>query len=159
MIKKKNYKLLIGLVIGILISSTVVLAASYTGTASDLSYDNSTSGLFSDNVQDAVDELYERLNCPSGYYCKEYKDTLELGDYVYYKPEVESYPVDTSKTGYTGTGDQTIYPSELILWRVLNINSDGTVDLISEYVSSTEVYFSGTTGYLNFVGYLNELER
>jgi hypothetical protein len=31
--------------------------------------------------------------------------------------------------------------------------------LISEYVSSTEVNFQGQTGYLNFVGYLNELAK
>ena len=29
--------------------------------------------------------------------------------------------------------------------------------MVSEYVSSTSVYFTGTTGYANFVGYLNTL--
>ena len=82
---------------------------------------------------------------------------LSLGDYVSYIPTSTSYTTDKSKTGFTST--QTINPSELNLWRVLKINDDGTVDIISEYVSSTQVYFRGKTGYLNFVGYLNELAK
>ena len=162
MFKKKHYKLMIGLVIGIVLSIVLVTAASYIGTASDLSYDNANSGLSSSDVQGAIDELYDRLSCPNNTYCKEYKDTLELGDYVYYKPIETSVSVDTSKTGYAeydSTFTQSINPSELELWRVLNIYDDGTVDLISEYVSSTDVYFYGQTGYLNFVGYLNELAK
>ena len=56
-------------------------------------------------------------------------------------------------TGYSS--NQTINPSELNLWRVIRINNDKTVDMISEYVSSTNVYFSGQTGYQNFIGVLN----
>ena len=47
--RKKNYKILIGLVIGIFISITTVYAATYLGSGSDLTYDNSTSGLESTN--------------------------------------------------------------------------------------------------------------
>ena len=157
--KRKNYKLFIGLIVGIAISVSGVFATSSIGTASDIDYNNSTSGLMSSNVQDAIDELWEMKDCPSKTYCVPYKYNLSEGDYVYYKPTVTSYPVDTSMTGYTGTVDQTIYPEELELWRVLNINSDGTIDLISEYVSSTNVYFVGQKGYLNFVGYLNVLAK
>jgi len=74
---------------------------------------------------------------------------------VSYTPTVTSYPTDTTYTGYSSS--QTIYPSELNLWRVLNVNDDGTIDLISEYVSSTNVFFRGRKGYLNLVGYLNVL--
>ena len=82
-------------------------------------------------------------------------DSLQLGDYISYTPTVTSYPTDTDYTGYSSS--QTINPSELNLWRVLNKNDDGSVEIISEYVSSTDVYFKGQTGYLNFVGYLNTL--
>lgn len=82
---------------------------------------------------------------------------VSLGDYVSYIPTSTSYTTDTSKTGYDSA--QTINPSELNLWRVLKINDDGTVDIISEYVSSTQVYFQGKKGYLNLVGYLNELAK
>lgn len=70
-------------------------------------------------------------------------------------PTLTSYTTDTSKTGYTST--QTINPSELNLWRVLKVNSDGTIEMISEYTSSTDVYFRGKVGYQNIVGYLNVL--
>ena len=82
-------------------------------------------------------------------------NTLSVGDYVSYTPTLTSYTTSTAYTGYTST--QTINPSELNLWRVLNINSDGTVEIISEYISSVDIYFRGKEGYQNFVGYLNEL--
>ncbi len=78
-----------------------------------------------------------------------------LGSYVSLTPTLSSYTTDISYTGYTST--QTINPQELNLWRIISINDDGTVDIISEYVSSVDVYFKGLTGYQNFVGYLNLL--
>ena len=83
--------------------------------------------------------------------------SLTLGDYVKMTPTKSSYTTDTSKTGYDST--QTINPQELNLWRVISLNDDGTVDMVSEYVSSTLIYFEGQTGYLNFVGYLNVLAK
>ena len=149
--KKKNYKWIIGFVVGIVVSITTVYAATYLGSGSDLTYDNSSSGLTSTNVQDALDELYKYKDCPKGYNCEK----LKLGDYVSMTPTKSSYTTDTSKTGYTST--QTINPQELNLWRVISLNSDGTVDVISEHVSSTSIYFNGQVGYQNFVGYLNVL--
>ncbi len=70
-------------------------------------------------------------------------------------PTKSSYTTDRAKTGYTES--QTINPQELDLWRVISINGAGTVDVISEDVSSTEVYFQGLIGYQNLVGYLNVL--
>ena len=84
-----------------------------------------------------------------------YAHWLNLGDYVSMTPTKSSYTTDTSKTGYSST--QTINPQELNLWRVISLNSDGTVDVISEHVSSTSIYFNGQVGYQNFVGYLNVL--
>jgi hypothetical protein len=155
--RKKNYKLLIGFIIGMLISATGVYAVSYFGPSSNLTYDNSKSVLTSTNVQDALDELYYAKNhpdakCPYGYSCTA---NISLGSYVSYTSTSTSYTTDKSKTGYSST--QTIDPSELNLWRVLNLNDDGSVDLISEYTSSVAIYFQGSTGYKNYVGYLNEL--
>ncbi len=102
------------------------------------------------------DEDYSiRLFVP--YSVKSTVSILSLGDYVSYTPSSTSYTTDKSKTGYTST--QTINPSELNLWRVLKVNNDGSVDLISEYTSSVDIYFKGKTGYLNFVGYLNLLAK
>ena len=153
--KSYNYKIILGLVIGIILSAGGVYAATtYIGNGVDLTYDNSKSGLSSTNVQDALDELYGK-SCPDGYVCLKKKNTLALGDYVSMTPTKSSYTTDTSKTGYTRT--QTINPQELNLWRVIKLNDDGTVEMISEHVSSTDIYFKGQTGYQNLVGYLNVL--
>ena len=153
--KSYNSKILIGIILGILLSLVGVKAASNTEKGTNLLYNNSKSGLSSTNVQDAIDEVYNNSLCPSGYVCLQKKTTLALGDYVKMTPTKSSYTTDKSKTGYSST--QTINPQELNLWRVISINADGTVEMISEYVSSIAVYFSGQTGYQNFVGYLNVL--
>ena len=151
----KNYKLLIGLLLGFIFSSGIVVYAWYNDYSSEVSYDNSSDWLVSTNVHDAVVELTRQKNCPVGFECYQKKSTLALGDYVSYTPVNCSYSIDLTKTG--GTTAQSIIPCELDLWRVLSINGDGTVDIISEYVSSDKVLFDGVTGYKNFVGYLNVL--
>ncbi len=80
---------------------------------------------------------------------------VEPGSYVSLTPSKASYTTDTTYTGYNET--QTINPQELNIWRVISLNDDGTVDVISEYVSSVDIYFSGLTGFKNFIGYLNIL--
>lgn len=99
-----------------------------------------------DRIDELVNEIEDSYNSLSP----------SVGDYVLYTPTISSYKVDSSKTGYTEE-TQYIYPNELDLWRILNINNDGTIDIISEYVSSTEVYFADLVGYKNLVGYLNIL--
>ena len=118
--------------------------ASNDKLASRFSYDNSKSNFDCSDVQCAIDTLDKALG-----------GNLFLGAYVSMTPKKSSYTTDTSKTGYTST--QTINPQELNLWRVIKINDDGTVEMISEHVSSTAVWFQGQTGYQNFVGYLNVL--
>ena len=153
--KSYNSKILVGIILGILLSLVGVKAASNTEKGTNLLYNNSKSGLSSTNVQDAIDEVYNNSFCPSDYVCAKKKTTLALGDYVKMTPTKSSYTTDKSKTGYSST--QTINPQELNLWRVIKINDDGTVEMMSEHVSSTKVYFAGKTGYQNFVGYLNVL--
>ena len=112
--------------------------------ASRFSYDNSKTGLNCSDVQCAIDALAENVS-----------GMISLGDYVSLTPTKFSYSTDTTMTGYTSS--QTINPKELNLWRVIRINDDGTVEMISEHISSTGIYFSGQTGYQNLVGYLNVL--
>ena len=158
--KKYNYKYLIGFMLGmVLFGSSAYAATQYS--ASVFYYDKTKSTLNSTNVQGAIDELANKYasltSCPSNKVCLTKKNTLALGDYISYTPTKTSYTTDTAYTGYTET--QTINPSELNLWRVISLNQDGTVDIISENVSSTDVYFRGQTGYQNFVGYLNVLAK
>ena len=86
-----------------------------------------------------------------------YMDDLQVGDYVAYTPGSEtasSYPLSTAESGYTGY--QTISKDSLS-WRVLSINDDGTVDLISATPTTQNIYFRGATGYNNGVYLLNDI--
>lgn len=92
-------------------------------------------------------------------------DRVSLGDYIVMHPSKTSYTIDRSKTGYSidreaSAGVQnTLNPSELNLWRVIKKNEDGTMEIVSEYISSTNVYFHGITGFTNYTGYLNEIAK
>ena len=55
--------------------------------------------------------------------------------------------------------NQTINPSELDLWRVIKKNEDGSIEVISENTSNEEIHFYGKTGYINYIGVLNEIAR
>ena len=152
----KKIKKLLAFLLGFICSGIAVYAAgTYVGSGADLTYDNSSSWLHFTNVQAALDELYQQKWCPIGYSCLDKKSTLAVGDYISYTPTKTTYTTNTSMTGSTST--QTINPSELNVWRVLSVNGNGTVDIISEYVSSVGVKFGGQVGYQNFVGYLNVL--
>ena len=130
------------------VSGDVSGGATIVYQSNEVGYDNSSSGMTSTNVQAALDELYQKASkCPN--------TSFKLGDYFSLTPTASTYTVKTSTTGYTS--DQTITPSELTLWRVIDIHSDGSVDAVSEYVSSTNVSFRGTTGYANFVGGLQTI--
>ena len=88
-----------------------------------------------------------------------YMDDLKVGDYVAYTPGSEtksSYPLKASESGYST--DQTISKVDNLGWRVLSINDDGTVDLISSSLASTNTfYFRGALGYNNGVYLLNDI--
>ena len=80
---KDNKKIFVGILIGMLISSGSVYAASII--SKDVSYDNSSSKLTSTNVQGAIDEVYktatdkvaeEEAKCPEGYKCNKIKTPL-----------------------------------------------------------------------------------
>lgn len=85
--------------------------------------------------------------------------TVSLGDYIKMTPTSTSYEIDTTKTGYTGTDQAVLNPSELDIWRIIKINTDGTIEMVSEYTSSIDIHFSGRIGYQNYVGYLNEIAK
>ena len=80
---------------------------------------------------------------------------LETGRYISLTPTNTSYTVDKELTGYDT--DQIINPSELKLWRIIKINNDGTIDAVSEYTSSNDIYFKGTQGFSNLVNGLNTI--
>ena len=85
----------------------------------------------------------------------------DVGKYVTMTPTATSYTLPNSLSGCTGISStciqNTINPSELNLWRVIKVNSDGTVEMVSDKVSSTNVFFRGSAGYRNLVGGLNTI--
>ena len=70
---KKNIKLLMAFILGVAVTSSIVYATILD--SKDVNYDNTKSGIEATNVQDAVDELYDKSQnskkCPDGYICKE----------------------------------------------------------------------------------------
>ena len=150
---KNNIKFILGTIIGLVLSGVGVYAL--TVTAGQVAYDNTTSGLTSTNVKDAIDELNTKAD-NAGVKC-----AFEIGDYISLTPVQTTYTIKSSLTGWTS--NQTINiagtsaSNGLRLWRVIDIHSDGSFDVVSEYVSSDKVYFNGTTGYANFVGALNTI--
>ena len=61
---KNNYKFLIDVIVGLLLSGTGVYAAN-TIYSKNVIYDNSNSGLSATNVQDALDETYSKCIPPT----------------------------------------------------------------------------------------------
>ena len=162
---KKIFKIIKQNIIGFIISGIIFggigVYATSVITATNVGYSDNND-LEADNVQDAIDKLNIKATtkikeakeeCPSGNVCT--KTWAKVGDYVKMTPTSTSYTITTTMTGYTS--NQTINPSELNLWRVININSDGTLDLVSVYVSSTDVYFMGKKGYQNYITSLNQI--
>lgn len=95
-----------------------------------------------------------KIECTVDFSYPALADYVSVGDYVSYTPSVSKYEIDVS---LTGSNYQTINPSELNLWRVIRINDDKTIDVVSEYLSSTLVVFSGKIGYTKSVGTLNKI--
>jgi len=88
-------------------------------------------------------------------FCVKAKSHLEVGDYIYMVPDLDTYTIAKEKTG--SRYDQTITPKELTLWRVISKNDDGTFDAISEYVSHNGINFRGADAYKYFVNTLQEI--
>ena len=216
-ILKSNLILIIGIIIGLLLCTSVYAATIYYNGI-EVAYDNTNSGLASTDVQGALDELYGytisfnanggsggqsssiigRRGCSmpnsidrtiptrSGYKFMGWYDNsnytqgtqyydnsvqaartfdksgnttlyagwnnnLELGDYFTLAPD-EATATTTIEgfSGSTPTTDQT-------LWRVIDVHQDGTIDAVSEYVSTNTITISGTNGYKNYIAGLQDI--
>ena len=89
---------------------------------------------------------------------------VKVGDYVDYKPALETetdatkktYSLTSDKSGLSGDPQAVAYESGL-KWRILNINEDtGKIDIVSDPTTAT-VKFYGETGYNNGVYALNDI--
>ena len=81
----------------------------------------------------------------------QYYSKYKIGDYVNYTYDTASNYVLTSATcGSSSNPTDGIPQTTGLKWRILNIDeANGTVDLISENPTGTNVYFQGALGYHN----------
>ena len=111
------------MIAGIIVSGVVVYAA-VTFPSNEVSYSNSSSGLNSNNVQGAIDELYK--DC-KGIITAGGKDfeTVTSGDGLY-KDEYED------RYFYRGANpnNYVTFNNEPAGWRIVSIESDGTIKIM-----------------------------
>lgn len=81
-------------------------------------------------------------------------EEVKVGDYIKYgdKLTIQSYPTDINETGYTTS--QTFETNNSMLWRVINIKSNGEVEIVAVSNTlatdgNTGLYLKGQTGFLN----------
>ena len=84
------------------------------------------------------------------------REMLKIGDYIDYTPNGQaSYSIPTSISGFES--DQTINRETNIKWRVISVNQDGTVDLISSTATNATVGLKAGVGYNNGVYILDDM--
>ena len=84
--------------------------------------------------------------------------TLKIGDYVNYN-ELENgeqtYNIDYTLNGGTSTANSQTLKTENLEWRVLGLNDNGQIQLISADPTEATVYLNGEKAYLNCVDILD----
>ena len=84
------------------------------------------------------------------------RSSLKIGDYVEYTPDAASaYSLPSSVSG--SGSNQTINQDTSLTWQILNINNDGSIDLVSSETTNKDIYLKGALGYNNGVYVLNDL--
>lgn len=85
------------------------------------------------------------------------KQDVKIGDYVAYVPDKsDKYIVEGTTSGAANNSRDGI-KQETLNWRVLNVNEDGSIDIISEEPTDAEIYFGGALGYNNGTYLLNDI--
>lgn len=84
-------------------------------------------------------------------------ESLNIGDYIDYTPDyLSSYQILAEYSGYER--DQTLVYDDTLKWRIMSINDDGTVEIISDKPSSQySPILRGAVGYNNSVYILNDI--
>ena len=120
---------------GLILGSAGVLAATYF-PSSDVTYDNSSSGLSSTNVQGAIDELYNEFSSASGFTVNMLGKKVELSlscdvsgrcsDGLYQDPE------DEKRFTFRGENPNNYitFNNEKAGWRIISIEPDGTIKIM-----------------------------
>ena len=113
-------KYLIGFVLGVVSACTVsVIAATYFAS-SDVTYDNGVSGLKSENVQDAIDELYTECT----------KEPT-AGETIIENASLEKDPYEC-RYFFTGENPNNYitFNNEKAKWRIISVECDGAIKIM-----------------------------
>lgn len=84
---------------------------------------------------------------------------LKIGDYVAYTPDIApNYTkIGLSESGYWDSPTEGIPQDTTLTWRILSINNDGSIDIVSSAPTETTLYLHGQNGFNNGVYLLNDL--
>lgn len=146
-----------GFILGIIVAGGTVYAATVLNSNS-ISYDNSNSTLSSTNVQDAIDELYEKseTHCPDGYECVKSKILCIRGTTLPTTPCAPSGTTgycladgyaknDTITYGSLGTNGK-LTTGDLF---ICDVNGDGTYNASNEKFFYVSDYYDTQTKSFN----------
>ena len=168
--KKKNNTgiTLIALIITIIVMLILVAVAVNTAVQSGLfgHAKNATESwakreaeegnIGNDNfIKDTVNEYTGKID----------RSYLKIGDYVDYTPDTaENYMgLGTSENGDENPSGSASNPTDgipqdtTLKWRIMSINDDGSIDIVSTIPITTSIDFGGALGYNNGVLLLNDL--
>ena len=152
-IKKMIFGYLPGFVLGVITAISIsVIAATYF-PSNDVTYDNKESGLESQNVQGAIDELYGICTTPStaGDTILKKEPIVDTGDGLY-KDEYEE-----GKYTYKGAkpNNYVTFNNEKAGWRIISINSDETIKIMKDDSIGNIVWNSSNNNNWNRPASLN----
>jgi len=118
-------------------------------TSFNCSKDNNRVSLFLPLKVDQIDKTFDlQLNYLIS--SRQIGSAFSLGDYVVMTPTGNDFTVNSVN------GNDVIDPKALNLWRVIKINADGSIELVSEYTSNKKVCFEGQDNYMDFIKLLND---
>lgn len=86
-------------------------------------------------------------------------EKIKIGDYVSYDEMSEgtkSYFIDYTKNGGASDSNNQTISTEDLKWRVLGINNEGQIELISDRQTTAKLWLGGETGYLNAKNILDD---
>ena len=123
-------------------TSLVVLEAESEG--------NSGDGEYTCTLQQKGDNYVENENNKK----TNLSYQVKLGDYISMTPTLTTFTTDS---WVTGGASITFNPSKTKVWRVIKINSDKTIEVVSDKIPFMVIDYVNMRGYTNFIGYANLL--
>lgn len=154
-IKEFSKKYLIGFILGLISAGVVMVYATTYFPSNQTTYDNSVSGLKSENVQDAIDELYGVCFPP------------KAGDQIIEDNGLEKDPYEC-RYFFTGANPNNYitFNGETAGWRIISVECDGTIKIMRnnsigdrqwDSQTRTDWNVSSLKVYLNNSYYLNNI--